>query len=942
MSRGTKEPRRSRRKQSQKPPTETSAGYSEAALALDQEPVQALDGLVAEVLQSSGDTDTVSLCSPLLARIAGLGEAERANWRCELERIRGELSTMGSEGASQALRERLETCLGLLAQSLGNTDGSLAAAAPANAEAKSPAPAALGAERPAWVDDAMIGDFLKLLPDTLDELEGSAVALENGDDIDLNALKRTLHTLKGEAGLLGLDALAQVAHVSEDVLVANVSRQRQGTALLDALEWMRSARLAYREGRLPPDPPERLLAAEAQNDEAQRLAVTSGDAAEAQRGQSAPTASGGHGHVAPTEVSHSPGDLAAADESAWGSGGGLVSPGSLPRDEETLAVVAEFLDETEEGLVRADQILMNVERDGLNEEATHSLFRTFHSIKGVSASLGLDAIASLAHATENVLNLVRRGSLTLAGPPLDVVFDATECMRGMLSDLRAAAQSSAELSCPENLVSILERLETIESGIPVLTPVDAASSVVRPGAPSPDGEAATGVDEPERKEAQDGGAVGAIASSTVTEQAGPAPQRGEPSRGQAPTKADFSLKEVIKVDVDRIDSLVEMIGELVIAESMVVNLPEVAGISSHVAQKYLSQLTKITRDLQRVGMSMRMVQVKTVFQKMARVVRDIAKKSNKNVTLQITGDSAEMDRGMVDAIAEPIVHMVRNSVDHGLESPEERVAQGKPEHGVIRLSATHEGGSIVIEISDDGKGLDTERILEKARSLGIVGAHQVLSDTETHELIFHPGFSTAREVTEISGRGVGMDVVKRAIEALHGRIHIETTRGVGTTFRFVLPITLAIIDGMLIAVGDESYIIPTRTVVESVQPQAEDIKTFANSSEMLLLRGELIPLLRLERIFGVQEAKQDVTECLIVVVEVVGRKVGILVDGVITQQQVVIKNLGRGINSSQYISGAAILSNGRVGLILNVEAFGHLFGENRGFGVARSAVSGAA
>jgi two-component system chemotaxis sensor kinase CheA len=311
--------------------------------------------------------------------------------------------------------------------------------------------------------------------------------------------------------------------------------------------------------------------------------------------------------------------------------------------------------------------------------------------------------------------------------------------------------------------------------------------------------------------------------------------------------------------------------------------------------------------------------VAAVFQKMARMARDLGRKNGKQLRLILSGEATEMDRSMVEQIADPLVHMIRNAVDHGLEPPEERRKAGKPEEGTIRLSAYHEGGSIVIELADDGRGLNREAILNKARSQGLVGPNDVLSESDIHMLIFAPGFSTAKQVTEVSGRGVGMDVVKRNVDAMRGRITISTTPGHGTTFKLLLPLTLAIIDGMLVACGHDRYIIPTLSIVESIQPSQGMMVTFADQHEMINVRGEILPLVRLARLFGSENAKTDPTKALVVIIEGVGRRLGLLVDEVVTQQQVVIKSLGQGLGRTKYISGAAILADGRVGLIINVE-----------------------
>src|SRR3990172_4748184 len=374
-----------------------------------------------------------------------------------------------------------------------------------------------------------------------------------------------------------------------------------------------------------------------------------------------------------------------------------------------------------------------------------------------------------------------------------------------------------------------------------------------------------------------------------------------------------------------------MIGELVVVESMVVNAPEISQASSVRVRNCLAQLAKVTRDLQDVGMRMRMVPVAGVFQKMARMVRDLSRKSGKQVRLVTWGESREMDRSIVEQIADPLVHMIRNACDHGLETVEARVAAGKSPVGQVRLSAYHEGGSVVIEIADDGRGLDKDAIVKKAIEKWLISGADAMSEADIHGLIFAPGFSTAAKVTEISGRGVGMDVVKRNIEAMRGRVVITSAPGAGTKFKIILPLTLAIIDGMLVACGEERYIIPTLSIVESIQPDQKMLVSLAQRNEMINLRGEILPLLRLDRLFGLTGAKTDPTQALVVVVEGVGRRMGLLVDDVVTQQQVVIKSLGEGMGSTRFMSGAAILSDGRVGLILNVEEIAMLIHKARNF-----------
>jgi two-component system chemotaxis sensor kinase CheA len=586
------------------------------------------------------------------------------------------------------------------------------------------------------------------------------------------------------------------------------------------------------------------------------------------------------------------------------------------RDADTIALIGEFLSEGEEGLSRADQILMTAERDGASSDAINGLFRVFHTIKGVAGFLELFDIQSLAHTTETMLNCCREGLFPLSGGRLDLVFDSTGVMRRILIELRVAVEGSREFSTAEDIASLVGRLqaaaEAAWSGGEPLTsamPVPVEKIAVAAAAEAVE----TSVEEP--------------TAVTATR-----PQGSDAS-------ADTKIRPTIKVDLERVDRLVEMIGELVVVEAMVVGAPEISHSGSARVRNCLGQLAKVTRDLQDVGMRMRMLPVSAVFQKMARMARDVGRKAGKQVRVVLSGETTEMDRSMVEQISDPLVHMIRNSIDHGIEGPEARRQAGKSEEGTVRLSACHEGGHVVVEIADDGKGLNRDAILKKALAQGLIDPATTLSEDEINSLIFAPGFSTAEKVTDISGRGVGMDVVRRNIDAMRGRIAIKSVPNQGTTFRITLPLTLAIIDGMLVACGNERYIIPTLSIVESIQPEASMLVTQGGHNEMLNMRGLILPLLRMDRLLGAQGGIQDATKALVVIVEGVGRRVGLLVDEVVSQQQVVIKNMGEGTGDVKFISGAAILSDGRVGLIVNVEEIASLLSDKRHRGFAGDSAS---
>ena len=378
----------------------------------------------------------------------------------------------------------------------------------------------------------------------------------------------------------------------------------------------------------------------------------------------------------------------------------------------------------------------------------------------------------------------------------------------------------------------------------------------------------------------------------------------------------------VKVDTEKLDNLFDLVGELVIANTLICG--EMKSINKNTS-KNLSQLTKITKDIQDQVMSMRMVTLKQTFQKMSRLVRDVAQRSGKKVKFVVSGEDTELDKNVIEELADPLVHILRNSVDHGVESEEDRLSKGKPKEGTVKLSAFHRGGSIVIEIQDDGKGLQKDRILKKAIDKGLINNQSAMTDNQIYNLIFAPGLSTADKVTNISGRGVGMDVVKKNIEKLRGKVDVTSKEGEGSTFTIMLPLTLAIIDGIVVNVGDTKYIIPTVSIEESLQPKQEEISTVKNQGEVVNIRGNLLSLVRLHDLYNIKTTKINPWESIVVVVEGADGKYGVLVDGLLGQQQVVIKSLGDRFKNVKGISGSAILGDGKVGLILDVSGVKEAF-----------------
>ena len=470
----------------------------------------------------------------------------------------------------------------------------------------------------------------------------------------------------------------------------------------------------------------------------------------------------------------------------------LAEQTALLNDE---SLTEDFITEAREHLHEADVQLLIIENDPKNEDSLNAVYRSFHTIKGVAGFLNLKDISTLAHATEDLLDHARKGEMLLIGTPIDVTFSAMDAMKQMLSDVETALFSKKALV--HNL-SLSELLSAIKSAI--------------------SGETVSKNDITSEQ-----------TESTLQNEIDQALEQNlpdiEPESDQT-QKNDSNIikvvKETLKIEAERLDKLVDMIGELVIAESMVSQDAEIMGTASARASRNLAYLNKITRELQEIGMSLRMMPVRQVFERMARLARDLARKAEKKIEFAMSGEDTEIDKSVVEKISDPLIHMIRNAVDHGIESSTaDRIKFGKSETGHISLKAFHKGGDIIIVVEDDGKGLDKEAILEKAKDLEIIKDGQILTDQEIYNLIFMPGFSTAKTVTDVSGRGVGMDVVNRSMQALRGQIEIHSVTGKGTTFTLRLPLTLAIIDGIIVQAGSEQYIIPTLSVVESIRPKSD-------------------------------------------------------------------------------------------------------------------------
>jgi len=607
------------------------------------------------------------------------------------------------------------------------------------------------------------------------------------------------------------------------------------------------------------------------------------------------------------------------------------SSNALASDPELLN---DFILESREHLTSIELQLLVLDQDPAHAEAIHSIFRGFHTIKGMAGFLDLDAVRELAHEVETVLDLARNSRITITSAIIDRILESKDYLNGWMSELEAMLATGKAPFVPGH-AGLLEAIRQLGAAAlagssPEAAPGAAASRVGKPSL-APDAEQrATTKPAPPPESPPSGLAELAreLASASGPEAAEPAapavPESAEPGK---PVETHSTSARAIKVDTGKLDYLVDMVGEMVIAQSLVRHDPDLAGGLKPRLARNLSQLSRITDEVQRTAMSMRMIPIGQLFQKTARLVRDLSRKASKQVELELSGEETELDRNIVEELADPLMHMVRNAVDHGIESPEQREKAGKPRTARVTLRAGHQAGQIMIQVSDDGRGLDREKILAKARERKLLADDAPLSDTEVFNLIFHPGFSTAEKITDVSGRGVGMDVVRKHVQKLRGRIDILSKRGEGTTFVLKLPLTLAIIDGLVVGVGSQRYIVPIYAVREMLKPAEEAISTVHGREEMAMIRGALVPVVRLHRRFQVQPRHENPWESLLIVSESGGKQFCLMVDELIGKQEVVIKSLGEGLRNIAGVAGGAILGDGRVGLILDLEG---LFGVHRG------------
>lgn len=637
-----------------------------------------------------------------------------------------------------------------------------------------------------------------------------------------------------------------------------------------------------------------------------------------------------------------------------------------------------FFDEADELLADMEQHLLVLQPEAPDAEQLNAIFRAAHSIKGGAGTFGFSVLQETTHLMENLLDEARRGEMQLNTDIINLFLETKDIMQEQLDAYKQSQEPDAAsfdyicqalrqlaLEAKDETPSAVTRLSVVAKSEPqdeqsrsqsprriilsrlkagevdlleeelghlttltdVVKGADSLSAIL-PGDIAEDDITAVlcFVIEADQITFETVDVSPKISTSPMLKLAAEQAPTGRVEREKT-TRSSESTS--IRVAVEKVDQLINLVGELVITQSMLAQRSsELDPVNHGDLITSMGQLQRNARDLQESVMSIRMMPMEYVFSRYPRLVRDLAGKLGKQVELTLVGSSTELDKSLIERIIDPLTHLVRNSLDHGIELPEKRLAAGKNSVGNLILSAEHQGGNICIEVTDDGAGLNRERILAKAASQGLTVSEN-MSDDEVAMLIFAPGFSTAEQVTDVSGRGVGMDVVKRNIQEMGGHVEIQSKQGTGTTIRILLPLTLAILDGMSVRVADEVFILPLNAVMESLQPREADLHPLAGGERVLEVRGEYLPIVELWKVFNVAGAKTEATQGIVVILQSGGRRYALLVDQLIGQHQVVVKNLESNYRKVPGISAATILGDGSVALIVDVSALQAINREQR-------------
>ncbi len=774
------------------------------------------------------------------------------------------------------------------------------------------------------VDADLLQSFVEEGRESLDEVEPMLIELgqsvERGDEPDpeiLASIFRLVHSFKGSSSFLELTTVTSVTHQGETLLdLFRKGKARITPKCTDLL--CRTLDLL----RLLLERIEETMSDAGLEDEAAKITreletaverISSGDGASCSDsgevgtgdnvqidGDLGPAATGAQSPVADDwGADPEPADAAGPEDAAddtMGSPESGPGEGEFPEIEITGELRDKFVQEADELLDQAEGALLAIEKKPDNAtEIVADALRCLHSIKGNAGFMGLAEIERLSHRSEEALEGMSAGAVECSQGNIATLLEILDVLRDAVADVSGGGRGA--ISAVDVLVELVgEMLPKAEPEPSVPAQPDTA--------PEQSDKAGQGNYDAEKTQ------PGSTAKSSN-------PRPGQ-SSGQAPVHKKITRRD-IRVDITKLDALINLVGELVIAEAMVTRHPVVAEAENESLERAVHLLRRISSDLQDVAMSARMIPLAATFRKMIRLVHDLATKSGKKIELELLGEDTEVDKTVIEQIADPLVHIVRNACDHGIEPPADRVAMGKSETAQVTIEGRHEGGEVWIIISDNGRGLDRGKILAKGIERGLVeGDGEELTDEQVFKLIFEPGFSTADKVTDISGRGVGMDVVKKNIEKLKGKIDVKSELGKGSKFILRIPLTLAIIEGMMVRVGDARYTIPLLTIRESFRPTREQVTITPDGQEVVRVREDFFPIVRLHQVFQRGCDSEELHEGILVLVDGDGESIALLVDEILGQQETVIKGLSHFIGQARGISGCTILGDGQVSLILDV------------------------
>jgi two-component system chemotaxis sensor kinase CheA len=732
----------------------------------------------------------------------------------------------------------------------------------------------------------IIQEFATESRDMIEQLEPAIIELgQNSDSETINSIFRLFHSMKGSAGFLEFDHMTRVAHAAENLLdlIRNNEIElvpNHVTLLCAACDFAKEA-LDMVESDY--------------NDDAM---VAPADDISEQLHQAIELAKGGGEVQAETVEENS---TPAADEQP-------TSDSDFPEMEITDEMRLSFVQEGNELLQNTEQGLLSWGENQDDKEFIGDIFRNIHSFKGNCGFFGFSQIEKISHQMENILDRIKSGSKLAVDNPADQLLASLDVLQKAVNNI-----SDGKDDTVENLDQHVNDLQALIA--PLL-----GDFLVEEGVKE---ESVSKAVETQKKPVgeilvEQGTASSEQVNNALKKQQDTIQKAKAAAKPVARTKTPAKRQD-IRVELGKLDSLINLIGELVIAENMLIHNPDLKGLELENFNKAGQHMSKLVRELQEMAMTIRMIPVSGLFRRMIRLVHDISVKAGKKVELELIGEETEMDKTVIETITDPLVHLLRNSLDHGLEPPDERLAAGKNEKGTVRLTARHEEGEVWVTIEDDGRGLNKEKILEKAISKGLIeGDGSDLTDKQINNLIFAPGFSTAAKITDISGRGVGMDVVKKNLEKIKGKIDVYSTPGQGSKIILRIPLTLAIIDGMIVRVGTASCIVPTLSMLEAFRPVAEQITTTPDGEELAKVRENFLPIIRLYEILGKKPDSSKLEDGILIVLEYQETRFCLFIDEILGQQQTVIKGLSNFIGNVPGVSGCTILGDGNVCLILDV------------------------